>query len=328
MKFHIVGVGISKYQNPFVRDLEFAAKDAIELFSVFESNIADIGHNRLLIDSEATLGQIRAALGEDLTNEAKPEDSFLFFYSGHGTTAAIADEDALAHYLIPFDATHDFINTCISIDYLRGIFEKLPCQAKLVFIDSCFSGSINSKGYTNQSQKSSSRVKTFTNTLLGTGNVTFTACKDIEQAIEDPERRNGLFTAEILLELRRERSVDKFAVADLFTPVTENVLKRAKERFAHVQTPTINSHFEGVLYLPVFKDRKIITPQLIKPPRFSELASISIPVPRISIDNKQLEQSINDLIALASANSRESSRTHEIAFERFCSDLIPLASGC
>ena len=39
MKHHIVSIGISTHQNPFVNNLRYASKDAIEFFKLFEKNI-------------------------------------------------------------------------------------------------------------------------------------------------------------------------------------------------------------------------------------------------------------------------------------------------
>ena len=159
MKHHLVAIGISKHQNAFVGNLKYAEKNAIEFFNLFEKNIGDIGYKRLLTDSEGTLAQIRTALGAELKKEIKPDDIFFFFYSGHGTTAESPDGKSLSHYLFPFDATRDIVNSCTPISYLKDVFETLPCQAIFVFIDSCFSGSINSKGYTNPIKKAFKEVQ-------------------------------------------------------------------------------------------------------------------------------------------------------------------------
>lgn len=322
MKHHIVAIGLSKHQNRFVPNLQFASRDAREFYELFEANIGNIGYKKLLVDSEATLAQIQAALGQELQITVSEDDVLFFFYSGHGTTAETPDGTALAHYLMPFDATPDIPHTCISVEYLRTALEQIPCRVKLVFVDSCFSGSINSKGYTNPSTKALKEVKTFGNTVLGTGSVSFTACKDIEEAIEDSERKYGLFTSELIAELCRKRTNDRFSVADIFTPVTERVIKRAKERYQHIQTPTVNTHLEGVVYLPVFKLPKSISPQIIQPPRHPELAAVTVPVPHIALDDKALEELINNTAHLIISSGQSTSLVDEIAFERFCGRLI------
>jgi len=323
MKHHIISIGISRHQSPFVNDLSLAVKDATDFFNLFTENIGDIGYKRLLVDSEATLAQIRTALGSELQKEIKSEDALFFFYSGHGTTADDINNKTLAHFLLPFDATLDITNSCISVSYLKENFEKINCKAKLIFIDSCFSGSINSKGYTNPNKKAFKELKTFANTVTGNGDLTFTASKLDEEAIEDPEYKNGLFTYFLLRELQKERNGDaQFAVLDIFTPITEQVVKRAREKYNHTQTPTLNSRLEGNLYLPQFKKKIRITPQILETPRYPELVTAAFPIPELQLDNRERQKVVNDLIKLVVRGRQAQNSVEEIVFERFCEKLI------
>lgn len=323
MKHHIVAIGISKHQNPFVNNLRYASKDAIEFFNLFEKNISNIGYKKLLTDSEATLAQIRTALGSELLKELEDGDVFFFFFSGHGTEAESRDGKSLIHYLIPFDATPDITNSCISISYIKDIFEKLHCKASFIFIDSCFSGSINSKCYPNPRKKAFKEVKTFTNTVLGKGNVIFTASKDNEEAIEDEENKNGIFSFFLLKELQKGRQVNNFPVTDIFTPVTEQVISRAKEKYGHTQTPTLKSYFEGVVYLPTFKQKIWRSPQILEVPRYPQLSTVVFFPPEIQLQDKKIGKLIKELSSLViSGNQISQSTIQEIIFEQFCARLL------
>jgi hypothetical protein len=322
MKHHILAIGISKHQNSFVNNLSYAAKDAVEFYNLFTSNIGDIGYQKLLTDSEATLSQIRTALGFELQQAIKPEDAFFFFYSGHGTTAENINNNSVAHFLLPFDATLDITNSCISVLYLKEIFERLPSKANFIFIDSCFSGSINSKGFTHPNKKAFKEVKTFTNTVMGKGNLIFTASKSEEEAIEDPEYRNGLFTYFLLEELQKLRKDDKLPILDIFTPITEQVTKRAKDKYNHLQTPTLNGQLEGAVYLPVFKNRIYISAQTLDIPKYPELSSVAFPIPVLQIEDKEQEKIINETINFViKSRKAEEIKIQEIIFEKFCGKL-------
>ena len=195
MKSHIVSIGISQHQNAG-DNLQYADKDAREFYDLFSLNLPELGYKKLLVNSEATLGQIRSAIGTELKEAISPEDAFFFFYSGHG---AIGQEknnpDSALNYLIPFDATYDFENSGISVAYLKEVFESLPSKANFIFVDSCFSGSMakNTKGFHVPKTKTYKSVKSFANTTIGNGTLIFTACKDNQLSIEDPEYKNGLF---------------------------------------------------------------------------------------------------------------------------------------
>lgn len=327
MKHHIIAIGISKHQHSFVNDLKYAAKDALEFFDLFTRNIGEVGYQRLLIDSETTLSQIRTALGSELQEEAKRDDVFFFFYSGHGTTADDTDSKSLAHFVLPFDATRDITNSCISVSFLKETFDRLPCEAKLIFVDSCFSGSINSKGYTNPNRKASKETKTFANTVTGMGELSFSASKEDEEAIEDPEAKNGLFTHYLLEELQKERDEKKLAILDIFTPITEKVLERAKTKYNRVQTPTLSGRLEGNIYLPIFKKRIRLTPQLLDVPRYPELSSAVFFVPELKLEDKKQEKLINEMTNFV-IKGRQSEHVsgqqiiEEITFEKFCRNLI------
>lgn len=322
MKHHIVVIGVSRHQNAFANNLAYAAKDATEFFNLFVKNVSGIGYQKLLIDSEATLTQIRTALGVELQKQTLSDDAFFFFYSGHGSTAENVDNRSLAHFLLPFDATPDITNSAISVSYLKETFDKLPCKAKFVFIDSCFSGSINSKGYTNPNKKALRELKTLTNTVSGNGYLIFSASKEDEAAIEDPEYQNGLFTHFLLEELQKERREKTFPVVEIFTPITEQVTKRAKEKYNHDQTPTLSGHLEGSVCFQPFKRRIKLSPAILEVPRYPELVQATFPIPEIQLDDKQQENLINETINLVVRTRQHQDPVLEIMFERFCGKLL------
>lgn len=324
MKYHIVSIGISKHQDANA-NLQFAAKDATEFFQLFNLNFPGQGYRKLLIDSEATLAKIQSALGNELREAVSPEDSFFFFYSGHGAVAVDQkeDQDVALNYLVPFDATSDFQSSCVSITNLKEIFEDLPSKANFIFIDSCFSGCItaNSKGFPFPKTKKIKSIKGFANTLIGNGTLIFTACKEAQESIEDPEYKNGLFTYELFKELQKIRKAQNYPAMEIFPPIAENVEKRAKEKWSHDQTPTFLGKLEGNVMLPVFVNKLKVTPDILSVPRFPQLESASFPIPLLEIEDKKQEKLINDYIKFV-IKTREGGELGELTYERFCSGLL------
>lgn len=298
MNFHIVSIGISKHQIS-TANLSYAADDAKEFYDLYQRNLNDIVYSKLLIDSEATLSQIRTAMGTELIESVKKEDAFLFFFSGHGVVADDPDssEGSGIHYIVPFDATYDFESSCIPISYIRDIIHKLESNKILVFIDSCFSGGATkyTKGMPQLKKKIFKEIKTIQDLLPGTGNLTITASKADEEAIEDPELKRGLFTHFLIEELQKERSADEFAIIDIFTPLCDKVVRRAKDNYNHDQTPTLGGQLEGNLLLPRFVQKTSVTPDLISLPPNPELSNQVYSPPTISIDDKELEKIINEV---------------------------------
>ncbi len=329
MNHHILAIGISRHQN-LPSNLQFAAKDASEFFNLFVDNIGNLGFRKLLIDSEATLSQTRTALGIELQKAVHPDDAFFFFYSGHGVIAMdMIEESVETHYLVPFDATVDYASTCIPVSFLKQVFEKMATKVKLIFIDSCFSGAAtkNSKSIPVVKRKEVKTVKTVSNTISGVGSLTFTASKHDEEAIEDPEFKNGLFTYYLLKELQQERKKESFAVLDIFNPICEQVTRRAIEKYNHKQTPTFQGQLEGSLQLPIFKKRIELSPLIIEIPRYPELVSETFTPPILTIENKDQQKILNEMAELVfkgreSQNTLTSDTLGTIILERFCDELI------
>lgn len=325
MKHHILSIGITKYQKPEANNLQFATKDAQEFYNLFIENIPSIGYKKLLVDNEATLSQIRTALGKELRSEVQQEDTLFIFFSGHGDTDMSDGEKA--HFLVPFDATDDISNTGISVIFLKDALDTIKCKAKFVFIDSCFSGSVNSKHFPRPATKDFSQTtKTIINTVSGVGEIVFTASKETEESIEDPENKNGLFTYFLLQELQKDTGKDKIPIESIFTPISEAVSKRAKEKYSWVQTPTMGGRIEGGLYLPPFRKKITYKPEFIAVPPISRSGPVSVPILEIQISNKEQQKIINEITELVmNTNSGKNPKYEKIIFERFCFSMLKQA---
>ncbi len=324
MKHHLVAIGISKHKNEEA-NLNYAEKDASEFFTLFKQNVSDIGYCRLLVDQEATLSEIKTALGKELKENVKEGDAFFFFYSGHGAVVNDPKDPNIAiGFLIPYDATHDIFNSCLSVDYLKEVFESLPSKANLIFIDSCFSGVIaeNGKAYPVPGMKVYKTLKSFTNTVVGNGSVVFTASKDDEMSIEDPEYKNGLFTHFVIEELQKARQKESYPVAEIFDPIATGVVARAKDKWHHDQTPTFSGKIVGGLTLPVFKKRLEVRPDIIEIPKTPELQKETFSIPVINLNEKEKVKILQDTIDFVAATANNPSAVVlDIKFEALCHKL-------
>lgn len=316
---HVIAIGIAKYQN--IRNLQFADKDANEFYYLFKNNMTNIGYKKLLINNEASLAAIRNALGVELEENVGVDDSLFFFFSGHGGEAPSQDGSSLATYLLPFDASADIENTSISIEYLKNRLEKINCVNKIMIIDSCFSGPINSKAYSVINYKSTKGIKTFENTISGKGQVTFTASKSDEAAIEDIELKNGLFTYYFLTELQNESYGDKIGITAVHEPVTANVMKRA-EKHGAVQTPTFSGYLEGNLYLPMCRHKLSIAPMVIEVETEKERPIVRVPVVDINVEDESIAKSLKDIVELVSRGVSSDSEYNNIALDRYLVQAI------
>ena len=76
-------VGVGKHEDPGIRDLIGATRDAVAMHALFVDTISDLQAD-LLVDSNATLEAIRRSLRRTL-GSATDQDSVIFYFSGHGS---------------------------------------------------------------------------------------------------------------------------------------------------------------------------------------------------------------------------------------------------
>jgi len=130
--------GISDYPGKN-QDLNFTADDAVRLRDAMVAGAGLESDDQItLIDADATRSALRLAI-EDIGRRARPEDTFVFFFSGHGDRVPrpdgpqVTDPDAL-------DETIELYDGAVSDDELRDMLAAVHAGTSLIFLDSCFSG--------------------------------------------------------------------------------------------------------------------------------------------------------------------------------------------
>ena len=93
----------------------------------------------VLTDADATVGNLESTLSR-ISAISGPDDTFVFFYSGHGDREARADgpqfpmdPDSLDETLVMYDGD-------VTDDRLADMFSGLTAETTLVVLDACFSG--------------------------------------------------------------------------------------------------------------------------------------------------------------------------------------------
>jgi hypothetical protein len=129
-------IGIDKYADREIQDLDNPVKDAEQLYQTLLEGYQFREENMRLIKNATRADIIRSLdeLGEIIT----PEDNLLIFYAGHGWWDDLANNG----YWLPSDADDDektnwFRNSTL-VDYLKEIHSKHT----LLITDACFGGSI------------------------------------------------------------------------------------------------------------------------------------------------------------------------------------------
>ncbi len=135
-------VGINRYPDPR-NNLKGCVNDVLLMAKTLRERYGFKGPSdvKLLTDERATTAAIRNGL-ECLVADAKPGDSLVFHYSGHGSQVrdVHGDElsDSLDEILCPYDLDWD---NPFTDDDLAGIFREVPKGTLLtVILDCCHSG--------------------------------------------------------------------------------------------------------------------------------------------------------------------------------------------
>ena len=135
--YHLLSIGIDQYLD--WPQLHTAVNGAKEVASVLTNQYAffEPGNVRLLLDNEATEGNILAEL-RDLANKDRvaPEDSVIIYYAGHGHLDDLTDEGSW----VPWESDTRNPESWISNARIKTIIAAMPARHVFLVSDSCFSG--------------------------------------------------------------------------------------------------------------------------------------------------------------------------------------------
>lgn len=144
---YLVSIGIDKYKNEKY-NLSYGSADAegfTNLIALKSKGIFNNINSQTIKDEEFTKAGILSKL-EELSNEIRSEDVFIFYYAGHGVMSDGSDSKPSEFFFIPYDVTQLYGNNehleakGISANELRKAFVKIKAQKQLIVVDACQSG--------------------------------------------------------------------------------------------------------------------------------------------------------------------------------------------
>lgn len=130
-----VMVGISDYQGT-ANNLQYTDEDAVKMGEALRRAGVLADQSVVLTNAQATVAGVRAAF-QRVATQAGPNDTFLFFYSGHGTQTAAA---AGANEPDQRDESIVMVDGLISDDQMAQMFRQVRAGTSIIALDSCFSG--------------------------------------------------------------------------------------------------------------------------------------------------------------------------------------------
>jgi hypothetical protein len=258
---HAVIIGINRYQDDQIRDLQYAVADAEALRAVLvdaEAGGFPEANVTVLLDGEATKRNIATALGTRLPRAAGVNDVVLIYFGGHGAVEPDASaDDGLRKYLIPHDGeVDDLFATAIPVEDIEQYFRRIRANRVLFFVDSCYSGGAGGRTFLTPvvaASKSVSLTSTFLERLGAArkGRFVVTSCGPNELALEPPDLGHGVFTHHLVEGLRGMADQDGdglVAMDELFLHLVRHVPDTAA-RFGGAMTPIQTGSTDGRVFL-------------------------------------------------------------------------------
>lgn len=245
-KVYALIIGVNDYT--WQTDLKYATNDALLFHSTLSTAnpYMDIEYN-VLLDTDASVSNITAHLLRYI-EIIQDEDTFIFYYSGHGSEEGIYVSDdyrksGLLHY-----------------DLLKTGIKYISAKDKLIFLDACQSGSIVKKSIQQYNEdvyfKTTKARKAKTpnqNTIL------FLGSGVREESIEAGGLGHGLFTFFLCYGLQggADFNNDKLVQIDeLFYFFRNNTFAASKKISPKYQCPLLIGNFDKKLVIADLNLRK------------------------------------------------------------------------
>ncbi|QDT26379.1 Caspase domain protein [Gimesia panareensis] len=228
-------IGVDRHNDPQIRDLAGAKRDAVALWSLFSDTIPDVDAS-LLIDADASIENVRGVLQKTIA-EATADDTVIVSFSCHGTRD---------HRIVCHDTDiNDLPNTTISMAELADAFKTSNAKAILCLLDCCFAGGAPARVI--DAGAVLRDVISPLESIAGEGQILFAASDVDEPACECPVKRHGLLSFAFMNHLKSAEDGAEFG------EIVDEVMKEVRAsaaKLGYQQTPVFFGSVAGGFRLP------------------------------------------------------------------------------
>ena len=230
----IFSVGINDYKNTSY-NLDYAKPDAQAVLQEIRKKTGKIFknvHHYEIYDQDAVKNNIDKIMKE-IAKKAKPSDTFVFYYAGHGVMTEANEGNPEEYILVLHDILrmykdHDFlVQKGISSKELKVYCKNIKAQKQLIIMDACQSGA----ALKDFAFRGAIEEKAIQQLAKNTGSVVLASAGLTESATEYRKLGHGLFTYALLLGLRGEadNGDGKITVYELSAFLNDKVMELTEE---------------------------------------------------------------------------------------------------
>jgi WD40 repeat protein/uncharacterized caspase-like protein len=206
-KLWLLMVGVNQYQDNRLPSLRYAAVDCqglsealVEATGQFTDKDVNIFHT--FSPQSPVLENVRSSF-LDIVKAAKPQDTVLFYFSGHGMLEAIANQVVLC---LNDTNTNDLLNTGFKLQEILQLLTKCAAQNQLLWLDACHSGAMSSGVPLDSSPNPTPQLVQALQVRASEskGFYALLSCDTNQQSWEFPELGHGVFTYYLMRGLQGE----------------------------------------------------------------------------------------------------------------------------
>jgi WD40 repeat protein/uncharacterized caspase-like protein len=205
-------VGVNKYQDQRLASLRYSAVDCQGLAAALADATQEFPQTQERVYHDFSSGlpilsTVRDSLRE-ISAKAQPQDTILFYFSGHGMLEANSQQ---AFLCLADTQTDDLPNTGLGLQEILQLLANSQAQTQLMWLDACHSGGLTFRGV--KSELNTPYLPNPTSQMVellhqqakqSKGFYALLSCDTNQQSWEFPELGHGVFTYYLIRGLRGE----------------------------------------------------------------------------------------------------------------------------
>jgi WD40 repeat protein len=246
-KLWMLLVGVNHYQDGRLTPLNFAVSDCQGLADALEAATQRFRNKEVIIHSTAaaltvTLEAIRSSL-QRIANAAKPQDTVLFYFSGHGLVDPATQQPFLC---LPETQTDSLPNTGLGLRELLQQLQQCGANKQLVMLDACHSSSLavlwgGARGAAETQSSPTREIATVLQECAAQsrGFCALLSCDEKQRSWEFPDLEHGVFTYHLIQGLQGEATDVKGIIEakGLYDYVYDQTQRYVDDRMRQLRLP-------------------------------------------------------------------------------------------